>query len=40
MRLEQCAQSFVRRNIASRGALAVLYGRNMKKYIYKPEVHF
>ncbi|PNY12393.1 embryo defective 1967 protein, partial [Trifolium pratense] len=38
MRLEQCAQSFVRRNIASRGALAVLYGRNLKKYIYKPEV--
>ncbi|GAU31191.1 hypothetical protein TSUD_210480, partial [Trifolium subterraneum] len=28
MRLEQCAQSFVRRNIASRGALAVIIGRS------------
>lgn len=40
MRLEQCAQSFVHRAIASRGALAMLYGRNLKQYIKKREVHF
>ncbi|CAK8562187.1 unnamed protein product [Lathyrus sativus] len=38
MRLEQCAQSFVQRAIASRGALAVFYGRTLKKYIEKSEV--
>lgn len=40
MRLEQCAQSFVQRTIASRGALAMLYGRDFKQYIKKSEVHF
>lgn len=38
MRLEQCAQSIEHRAIASHGALAVLYGRNMKQYIKKSEV--
>ncbi|XP_004509330.1 uncharacterized protein [Cicer arietinum] len=38
LRLEQCAQSFIRRAIASRGAFAALYGRTMKKYIKKTEV--
>ncbi|XP_058766923.1 uncharacterized protein LOC131640536 [Vicia villosa] len=38
MRLEQCAQSFVHRAIASRGALAVFYGRTLKTYIEKSEV--
>ncbi|KAF7828922.1 Serine/threonine protein kinase [Senna tora] len=38
MRLEQCAHSFVQRAIASRGALAVLYGRNLEQYIKKSEV--
>ncbi|XP_028774638.1 uncharacterized protein LOC114731595 [Neltuma alba] len=38
MRLEQCAQSHVHRAIASRGALAMLYGRNLKQYIKKSEV--
>lgn len=38
MRLEQCAQSHVHRAIASRGALAMLYGRNLKQYIKKSQV--
>ncbi|KAI9109735.1 hypothetical protein K1719_019365 [Acacia pycnantha] len=38
MRLEQCAQSHVHRAIASQGALAMLYGRNLKQYIKKSEV--
>ncbi|XP_061357246.1 uncharacterized protein LOC133301618 [Gastrolobium bilobum] len=38
MRLEQSALSGTRRTIASRGALAVLYGRNLKQYIKKREV--
>ncbi|KAJ4842425.1 hypothetical protein Tsubulata_046965 [Turnera subulata] len=38
MRLEQCAQSSTHRAIASRGALAVLYGHNSKHYIKKTEV--
>ncbi|KAJ7944207.1 Forkhead-associated (FHA) domain [Quillaja saponaria] len=38
MRLEQCAQSFTQRAIASQGALAVLYGRYLKHYIKKAEV--
>ncbi|KAL1332941.1 hypothetical protein HN51_061705 [Arachis hypogaea] len=38
MRLEQSAQSFMQRAIASRGAFAVLYGRNLKQYINKSEV--
>ncbi|KAG5245553.1 Forkhead-associated domain-containing protein [Salix suchowensis] len=33
IRLEQCAQSSMQRAIASRGALAVLYGRHLKHYI-------
>ena len=39
MRLEQCAQSLVHRAIALRGAFAMLYGRNLKQYIKKREVH-
>ncbi|KAK7360127.1 hypothetical protein VNO77_02105 [Canavalia gladiata] len=38
MRLEQGAQSVMGRAITSRGALAVLYGRILKKYIKKSEV--
>ncbi|KAJ9147007.1 hypothetical protein P3X46_029215 [Hevea brasiliensis] len=38
MRLEQCAGSSVQRAIASRGALAVFYGRHLKHYIRKTEV--
>ncbi|MED6194064.1 hypothetical protein PIB30_025139 [Stylosanthes scabra] len=38
VRLEQSARSFMQRAIASRGAFAVLYGRNLKQYINKSEV--
>ncbi|XP_019424026.1 PREDICTED: uncharacterized protein LOC109333160 isoform X1 [Lupinus angustifolius] len=38
MRLEQCFQSFMHRAIASRGAVAVLFGRKLKEYIKKSEV--
>lgn len=38
IRLEQCAQSAMQRATASRGALAVLYGRHMKHYIKETEV--
>ncbi|XP_012065235.1 uncharacterized protein LOC105628425 isoform X2 [Jatropha curcas] len=38
IRLEQCAQSSMQRTIASRGALAVLYGRHLKHYIRETEV--
>ncbi|CAH8369785.1 unnamed protein product [Eruca vesicaria subsp. sativa] len=38
IRLEQAAYSYMQRAIASRGALAVLYGRYSKHYIKKPEV--
>ncbi|XP_052201585.1 uncharacterized protein LOC127807619 isoform X4 [Diospyros lotus] len=38
VRLEQAACSFMQRAIASRGALAVLYGRRSKFYIKKSEV--
>lgn len=37
MRLEQSAESYMNRDIASHGALAFLYGSS-KHYIYKPEV--
>lgn len=38
IRLEQCARSSMQRSIASQGALAILYGRHLKKYIKKTEV--
>ncbi|XVE82534.1 hypothetical protein DITRI_Ditri16bG0012900 [Diplodiscus trichospermus] len=38
IRLEQCARSAMQRAIASRGALAVFYGRHMKHYIKQTEV--
>ncbi|XWS42121.1 hypothetical protein CRYUN_Cryun17cG0141600 [Craigia yunnanensis] len=38
IRLEQCARSAMQRAIASRGALAVFYGRHMKHYIKETEV--
>eukprot|EP00257_Ricinus_communis_P023376 XP_015583342.1 uncharacterized protein LOC8273017 [Ricinus communis] len=38
IRLEQCARSSMQRAIASRGALALLYGRHLKHYIRKTEV--
>lgn len=38
IRLEQCARSAMGRAIASRGALAVIYGRHMKHYIKETEV--
>lgn len=38
MRLEQCARSSMQRDLASKGALAVLYGRHVKEYIKKTEV--
>lgn len=38
IRLEQGARSYIRRAIASHRAFAVLYGRNSKYYIKKPEV--
>ncbi|KAB2057779.1 hypothetical protein ES319_A11G190500v1 [Gossypium barbadense] len=38
IRLEQCARSAMQRATASRGALAVLYGRHMKHYIKETEV--
>ncbi|CAN8279271.1 unnamed protein product [Cochlearia groenlandica] len=38
VRLEQAANSYMQRAIASRGAFAVLYGRYSKHYIKKPEV--
>ncbi|GAB2225147.1 hypothetical protein Drorol1_Dr00005935 [Drosera rotundifolia] len=38
VRLEQAAHSYMQRAIASHGAFAVLYGRNLKHYIKKPEV--
>ncbi|KAK1267419.1 hypothetical protein QJS04_geneDACA014501 [Acorus gramineus] len=37
-RLEQSARAYVRRAIASHGALAVFYSRHLKYYIKKPEV--
>lgn len=40
MRLEQCARSSMQRDLASKGALAVLYGRHVKEYIKKTEVCF
>ncbi|XP_065852793.1 uncharacterized protein [Euphorbia lathyris] len=38
IRLEQCAQSSIQRSIASRGALAVLYGHHLKHFIRETEV--
>ncbi|KAM1529178.1 hypothetical protein ACFX1Z_018417 [Malus domestica] len=38
IRFEQCAQSSMQRTLASKGALAVLYGNHIKKYIKKTEV--
>ncbi|KAK4276535.1 hypothetical protein QN277_014672 [Acacia crassicarpa] len=38
IRLEQSADSYMQRIIASQGALAILYDRNSKHYIKKPEV--
>ncbi|KAM1156276.1 hypothetical protein ACFX2B_026802 [Malus domestica] len=38
MRLEQCARSSMQRTLASKGALAVLYGNQIKEYIMKTEV--
>ncbi|XP_041017640.1 uncharacterized protein LOC121259902 isoform X1 [Juglans microcarpa x Juglans regia] len=38
IRLEQCARSSMQRAIASRGALAIMYGRHLKHYIRKTEV--
>ncbi|KAI9113159.1 hypothetical protein K1719_015684 [Acacia pycnantha] len=38
IRLEQSADSYMQRIIASQGALAILYDRNWKHYIKKPEV--
>ncbi|KAF3446390.1 hypothetical protein FNV43_RR11569 [Rhamnella rubrinervis] len=38
VRLEQGAQSYMHRAIASHGAFAILYGRHSKHYIKKPEV--
>lgn len=38
MRLEQGAQSYAERSVASHGAFAILYGRRLKHYIKKPEV--
>lgn len=35
LRLEQCAKSSMDRNIASRGAFAIFYGRHLKQYIKK-----
>ncbi|KAI3820979.1 hypothetical protein L1987_08535 [Smallanthus sonchifolius] len=38
MRLEQAADAFVKREMQSHGAFAILQGRHMKYYIKKPEV--
>ncbi|KAL9229180.1 hypothetical protein vseg_004676 [Gypsophila vaccaria] len=38
IRLEQSAHSYMRRDMASHGAFAVLFGRRSKHYIKKPEV--
>ncbi|XP_068341108.1 uncharacterized protein [Pyrus communis] len=38
IRFEQCARSSMQRTLASKGALAVLYGNHIKKYIKKTEV--
>ncbi|KAJ0789878.1 putative transcription factor interactor and regulator FHA-SMAD family [Helianthus annuus] len=38
MRLEQAADAFVKRDIKSHGAFAILQGRHMKYYVKKPEV--
>lgn len=38
VRLEQGANSYMQRAIASHGAFAILYGRYSKHYIKKPEV--
>lgn len=38
IRLEQAADAHMRREIASQGALAILYGHHLKHYIRKPEV--
>ncbi|KAK9758329.1 hypothetical protein RND81_01G223300 [Saponaria officinalis] len=38
IRLEQTAHSYMRRDMASHGALAVLFSRHSKHYIKKPEV--
>lgn len=40
IRFEQCARSSMQRTLASKGALAVLYGNHIKKYIKKTEVCF
>ncbi|CAK7334407.1 unnamed protein product [Dovyalis caffra] len=37
IRLEQCARSSMQRALASRGALAILYGRHLKHYIKDTE---
>ncbi|EPS66743.1 hypothetical protein M569_08035, partial [Genlisea aurea] len=38
VRLEQGARSCLQRDMTSRGALAMLYGRHLKYYIRKPQV--
>ncbi|XP_059623542.1 uncharacterized protein LOC132266632 [Cornus florida] len=38
IRLEQCAHASLHRAMASRGALAIFYGRQLKHYIRKTEV--
>lgn len=38
IRLEQCARSSLQRDMASQGALAILYGRHVKHFIRKTEV--
>ncbi|XP_076892841.1 uncharacterized protein LOC143544678 [Bidens hawaiensis] len=38
MRLEQAANAFVKRDIKSHGAFAILQGRHAKYYVKKPEV--
>ncbi|KAL3345992.1 hypothetical protein AABB24_024777 [Solanum stoloniferum] len=38
IRLEQCSRSGVQRDMTSRGAFAILYGRHLKHYIRKTEV--
>ncbi|XP_076922504.1 uncharacterized protein LOC143584305 isoform X1 [Bidens hawaiensis] len=38
MRLEQAANAFVKRDIKSHGAFAILQGRHVKYYVKKPEV--
>ncbi|XP_055803973.1 uncharacterized protein LOC129873017 isoform X2 [Solanum dulcamara] len=38
IRLEQCSRSAVQRDMTSRGAFAILYGRHLRHYIRKTEV--